>query len=243
MLDTFKRQMEFVERKQLHCADCKRLTIHNLEARCSGHWSVDDAHVSGGSTYSIFRCGACDTVCYESASWDSEDYDHDYEGNTIANVYIRQYPAPVSAHFNFNTESTPTRLNDLLDEMLYALAGLMMTLATVGLRLVVEFIAKDKQCAGGNLEKKIDNLHARQEIDEDQRVLLQRIRKKGNAGAHEAVGMNANELVAGMSIIEGLLEKLYNGPARHNATIKQANQVLKDSEVSSDASRSLENRF
>lgn len=228
MLDTFTRELDVATRKKLHCVECKRGTIHNLEARCTGYWSVEDALVSGGSTYSIFRCGACDAVCYESTSWDSEDVEHDFDGTAHANVRTVQYPAPVSAHFTFNTESTPGRLNDILDEMLYALAGSKMTLATVGLRLAVEFIVKDKKCSGKTLDKKIEDLRAQNLIDEDQRDLLHRIRKKGNAGAHEAVGMSVNELIAGMSIIEGLLEKLYNGPARHEATIRRAKQLLKD---------------
>ncbi|MGC8064224.1 DUF4145 domain-containing protein, partial [Salmonella enterica] len=82
-----------------------------------------------------------------------------------------QYPAPVSAHFNFNTESTPGRLDNILDEMLYALAGSKMTLATIGLRLAVEFIVKDKKCKGSNLAKRIDDLHAQGHVDGDQKDL------------------------------------------------------------------------
>jgi hypothetical protein len=130
-------------------------------------------------------------------------------------------------------------LDDILDEMLYSLAGSKMTLATVGLRLAVQFIVKDKKCSGRSLDRKIDDLHAQGLIDEDQKDLLHRIRRKGNAGAHEAVGMSANELVAGMSIIEGLLEKLYNGPARHAATIKRAKQLLKDDNDQAGASTLL----
>jgi hypothetical protein len=235
MLDKFTRETEISERKQLHCADCKRSTIHNLEARCTGYWSTVEGAVDGGGTYSIFRCGACDTVCYESAFWDSEDVDWDHDG-AHANIRTRQYPAPMSAHFTFNTESTPARLDEILDEMLYALAGSRMTLATVGLRLAVEFIVKDKKCAGRTLDKKIDDLRARDLIDDDQKDLLHRIRKKGNAGAHEAIGMSTNELIAGMSIVEGLLEKLYNGPARHEATIKRAKQLLADDDEAASSS-------
>lgn len=226
MLDTFVRETDIAERKKLHCANCKRETIHNLEARCTGRWDAD--YVDGGSTHSIFRCGACDEVCYETGSWHSEDYDHEDDGSMRAIVRTIQYPVPMSAHFTFNTASTPRRLNKLLDEMLYALAGSQMVLATVGLRLAVEFIVKDKKCAGRNLEKKIDNLREQDLIDDDQKELLQRIRRRGNAGAHEAVGMRAEELVAGMSIIEGLLEKLYNGPARHKATMERAKELLAD---------------
>jgi hypothetical protein len=229
MLDSFKKLDEVNERKRLHCVSCKRLTIHGLEARCSGTWSESDGYINGGETYSIFRCGACDNVCYETVGWDSETFDHDDEGNIVAIETSRQYPAPVSAHFSFNTESIPPKLSLILDEMLYSLAGTKMVLATIGLRLAVEFIVKDNKCAGRTLDKKIDDLKLKGLIDDDQRDLLHRIRKRGNAGAHDALGMNARELVAGMSIIEGLLEKLYNGPARHEYTINKAKQMLKES--------------
>ncbi|PVM89326.1 hypothetical protein DDF62_12530 [Caulobacter radicis] len=228
MLDTFKREKNIKERKRLHCVNCKRITIHKLEARCMGSWSDDRALVNGGRSHSIFRCGACDTVCYETSSWNSEDIEYDEDGEARAIEYTTQYPAPVSAHFNFNTESTPTKLNRILDELLYALAGSKMLTATIGLRLAIEYIVNDKECLGSSLSAKINDLRSKELIDEDQKDLLHRIRRRGNAGAHEAIGMNSKELIAGMSIVEGLLEKLYNGPARHNETIKRAKLLIKD---------------
>lgn len=228
MLDSFETVEGLNERKRLHCVSCKRVTIHKVEARCKGGWSDEYNHFDGGGTYSILRCGACDCVCYETVSWDSESYDYDDDGNMISVETSVQFPAPVSAHFSFNTESTPWKLNLILEEMLYSLAGSKMILATMGLRLAVEFIVKDNNCAGKNLLNKIDDLRVKELIDDDQKDLLHRIRKRGNSGAHEAQGMNAKELVAGMSIIEGLLEKLYNGPARHEATMTRAKQLLKD---------------
>ncbi|BDI60758.1 hypothetical protein MACH05_13180 [Qipengyuania nanhaisediminis] len=112
--------------------------------------------------------------------------------------------------------------------MLYALAGSKLILATIGLRLAIEFIVNHKECAGNNLKQKIDDLHQQLIIDSDQVDLLHRIRKKGNEGAHRAKGMSSKEIIAGMSIIEGLLERLYNGPARHEKTISQAKLLLKD---------------
>ncbi|HAL07789.1 MAG TPA: hypothetical protein DCP26_10635 [Brevundimonas sp.] len=228
MLDSFKTVEDLNERKRLHCVSCKRLTIHKVEARCKGTWSDEYHHMNGGESYSILRCGACDGVCYETVSWDSETYARDEDGDIFMIETALQYPAPVSAHFSFNTESTPQKLNLILEEMLYSLAGSKMILATIGLRLAVEFIVKDSQCAGRNLEQRINDLRAKDLIDDDQKELLHRIRNRGNAGAHEAKGMNAKELVAGMSIIEGLLEKLYNGPARHAETMARAKKLLKD---------------
>jgi hypothetical protein len=228
MLDKFERVLEFNERKKLHCSVCKRMTIHNLEARCIGVWHDPGNHNSGDNEYSIFRCGACDEVCYETSMRDDYDVDIDEDGEQYYSRQDIQYPAPVSSHFNFNTESTPFELDLILDEMLYALAGQKMRLATIGLRLAVEFIVNDKECQGRTLLQKIDDLHRQELVDDDQKELLHRIRKKGNDGAHKAKGMSLKEMIAGMSIIEGLLEKLYNGPARHAKTIKNAKMLLKE---------------
>lgn len=228
MFDTFERETELSGRKRLQCNDCRRQTIHTLEARCIGKWDDDQDHgLYGGAEFSLYRCGACDAVCFEKSSWFSEDYDHDDQGEMYLTRTEVQFPPPSSADFAFDTDFTPPELNALIDEMIYALAGSKLKLATVALRMVVEFIVTDKQCAGRNLEKKISDLHAKGHVDDTQLDLLHKIRQKGNAGAHERVAMNRNEMVAGIAIINLLLEKLYNGPARHAEVIKKANQAFK----------------
>jgi hypothetical protein len=161
-------------------------------------------------------------------SWDAYNVAYDEYGDPYNPETAVQYPAPISAHFTFNTQSIPHQLETVLDEMLYSFAGSKMVLATIGLRLAVEFIVRDRKCKGRNLENKINDLRLNDYIDDDQKDLLHRIRKLGNAGAHEAKGASSNELIAGMSIIEMLLEKLYNGPERHKATIKKAKMLLKE---------------
>ena len=231
MFDTFKRINEPSSRKMLQCNDCRRSTIHTLEAQCSGDWSDEDpigGHVSGGTEFALYRCGACDAVCFEKSSWCSEGFDHDENGVMYLTRDETQYPPPSSADFTFNTNYTPQPLNELIEEMLYALAGGKLNLATVGLRMVIEFIVNDTKCAGRNLDKKIDDLHTKNLIDESQRDLLHKIRMKGNAGAHQGIAMNTREMVASIGIVDLLLEKLYNGPGRHADTIKKAKQAFKD---------------
>ncbi len=227
VFDTFKRNDELANRKRLQCNDCRRQTIHTLEAQCVGNWSQDEGAIYGSTNFSLYRCGACDEVCFEKTSYFSEEYDHDSEGHIFLIPSEVQYPPPSSADFAFDTDFTPADLNELIDEMLYALAGSKLKLATVALRMVVEFIVNDTKCAGRNLQKKIEDLHAKGHVDEVQLALLHKIRDKGNAGAHERIAMNRNEMVAGISIVNLLLEKLYNGPSRQAAVIKKANQAFK----------------
>lgn len=228
MYDSFERLDDLEKRKLLQCNECRRQTIHTLEARCVGKWAEEHEHgrINGWTDYSLFRCGACDEVCFEKAAYFSEAYEHDHEGNIYLVPDEAQFPPPASADFAFDTDFTPTELNELIEEMLYALSGSKLKLATVALRMVIEFIVNDTRCAGRTLEKKIDNLHAKEIVDETQLDLLHKIRLKGNAGAHKLIAMTRNEMVAGISIINLLLEKLYNGPAREAEAIKKAAQAF-----------------
>lgn len=228
MFDTFTRAVEPNGRKRLQCNECRRKTIHTLEARCTGKWDQQDSDGLSGHTYfSLYRCGACDEVCYEKAVYFSEQYEHDDEGNIYLVPDEMLYPTPSSAEFAFDTAFTPHELNELIEEMIYALAGGKLKLATVALRMVVEFIVTDAKCSGKNLQKQIDDLHAKGHVDANQTLLLHKIREKGNAGAHKRIAMTRNEMVAGIGIINLLLEKLYNGPARQSDIIKKANQAFK----------------
>jgi hypothetical protein len=226
LFDIFKTKTDLSARKMLHCASCKRKTIHSLEAQCEGIWSDDMA--GGGSRFSTYRCGACDTVCYETSSWDNNDYEHDDNGDIYVPEYSVQYPPPTSASFAFNTDYTPAGLDALISEMMYAFAGSKLILATVGLRMVIEFIVNDAKCPGKNLAAKIDALHDQGHIDERQKTLLHKIRQRGNAGAHESSPMGTSELVAGMGVVELLLEKIYNGPGRHKTLMQRAESAFKD---------------
>ena len=236
MFDCFKRREEVDERKKLQCNSCKRQTIHTLEAQCVGNWQEEFDHghsADGGTEFSLYRCGACDEVCFETSSWCSEEYDHDDEGNGYLPRTEAQYPPPSSADFAFDTDFTPHDLNQLIDEMLYALAGSKLKLATVALRMIVEFIVTDTKCSGQNLMKKIDDLHTKSFVDKTQLALLQKIREKGNAGAHGRIAMNRNEMVAGIGILNLLLEKLYNSPKRQEEVVKKANQAFHNAEDTS----------
>lgn len=230
MFKKFERTRDLESRKRLQCNECRRQTIHTLEAQCVGRWDEEHQYGSiyGWTNFSLYRCGACDEVCFERASYFSEQYDHDHEGNAFLVPDEVQYPPPSSADFAFDTDFTPTELNELIEEMLYALAGSKLKLATVALRMVVEFIVRDSKCAGRDLHKKIIDLHEKGHVDDVQLALLHKIREKGNAGAHERIAMTRNEMVAGIGVVNLLLEKLYNGPARQADVVKKANQAFKE---------------
>lgn len=228
MFDKFERVLCVDGRKKLQCNKCRRQTIHTLEAQCVGRWDeeVELGSIYGWTNFSLYRCGACDEVCFEKSDYFSEAFDYDHEGNPFLIPSEIQYPPPSSADFSFDTEHTPDELNELIEEMLYALAGSKLKLATVALRMVVEFIVSEADCAGKTLEKKLDDLRKKGHVDDEQVALLHKIRVRGNAGVHERIAMTRSEMVAGIGLVNLLLEKFYNGPARKEDVLRKANQAF-----------------
>lgn len=84
-------------------------------------------------------------------------------------------------------------------------------------RAVVEAVAKDKGIRKGNLESKIDAMHAAGHISEAMREAAHEVRFAGNEAAHgdlvsePLTEENAEEIVALMSTI---LQRVYQEPAR-----------------------------
>ena len=123
MFKSFSRNLVPNERLKLHCNECERSTIHQLEAQCTGKWEDPFEAVEGGGIFSIYRCGGCDSICFRSASWNSEWYEHDEDGQMYLPQDLHQYPSPVSKDFSFDRSYTPPGLDSLLDEMLFCFGG------------------------------------------------------------------------------------------------------------------------
>lgn len=226
MLTKFERVSDLGERKRLHCNECGRTTIHALEAQTKGRWDDANDDFSTGREDSIYRCGACDEICFQSSVWSSEWLEHDENGDLYMPFEVKQYPVATNKDFTFDFEHTPHRLDELITELLSAYGSALMISTTIMLRLVIEFIANDIKCVGRTLKAKIDNMQQNLIIDADQARLFQKIREHGNAGAHGAIAMSNKQVLAAMSVISLLIEKHYNAPGRQNAIMKRAEADL-----------------
>jgi hypothetical protein len=84
-------------------------------------------------------------------------------------------------------------------------------------RAVVEATAKDKGIVRGPLVGKIDELHAQKLIRDITRELAHEIREGGNEIAHGDLGdepMPAEDAKAIVTLMDEILEEVYQGPAR-----------------------------
>lgn len=221
MFDKFEKSKD-PKRRRLFCNECGIRTIHSPIASRTGSWSHPVEPINGGTTFVMYQCGGCDTVCYLTMSWDSESFDVDFDGEMYAVETEKQYPPPLEKGFTFDKAHTPGELDSLLDELVSGFLQANYVSATLLTRVVIEYLVKDAKCAGRNLEKKISDLKTLGLVDQDQHDLLQEIRKHGNKGAHEAIALDSDALRSGFEIISLIVDQLYNRPGRAAAAVKRA---------------------
>ena len=221
MFDQFKQSKD-AKRRKLFCNDCGIRTIHNPIASKVGFWDDPINQVNGGQSFSMYQCGGCDTVCYLTSSWDSEDIEQDYDGGYYQAHRDKQYPAPLEKGFSFDKSHTPGKIDNLLDELVSGFLAANYVSSTLLMRVIIEYLVNEAECVGSTLEKKITDLANKGLVDEDQRDLLQEIRKKGNKSAHEAQALSSSALRSGFEIVSLLIDQLYNRPGRAEAAVKKA---------------------
>jgi hypothetical protein len=100
-------------------------------------------------------------------------------------------------------------VRNIYHEVHSAISNNQRVLAGIGIRALVEAVCAQKRAAGGNLEKKIDDLATRNVLTKSAAETLHRTRLLGNAAAHEVAPPNEEELEAAMDIAEQLLMNVY----------------------------------
>lgn len=78
-----------------------------------------------------------------------------------------------------------------------------------GIRAIVEAVCNDKHIVGHNLQLKIDGLRDAGHITKAGALILHNLRFMGNEAAHELKAHERNELKAGFSVLEHLLQGVY----------------------------------
>jgi hypothetical protein len=86
-------------------------------------------------------------------------------------------------------------------------------LAGIGIRALVEAVCAEEKANGRTLEKRIDDLAAKNVLTVTAAATLHRTRVFGNAAAHEVAPPNDEQLEAAMEVAEQLLMNIYILPA------------------------------
>lgn len=204
-----------------HCPKC------DGERNCLEHgtiykaWDWEDRQhghsVNGGVDHSLLECKGCDTVFYETASWNSEDIDQWYDwAGEEQYEHPREkatYPKPESKTkppWFDAMQKADAQLHSILNEMYLAYDNQAYILTAIGLRTALdrgtEVLGIDP---GKSFAAKLAELQSGGWIGESEKNVLEVVTDAGNAAAHRGWAPDGSEIGELVSVMEVFLQRAF----------------------------------
>ena len=196
------------KRRRVYCNNCRRETNHELKGEHSTSWS--DEHFSEMTAYRLLVCMGCECGVLqqeysnsEMSYWD-EDNDQSVEFSDIS-YFPERSQHDLAPKLYSKLKST---LTTLYKEAITCYNQKSPILCAAGLRALLEGICHDKKIKGKNLKAKIEGLKS---ILPNKNIIrnLHHLRFMGNEAVHELAAPKRTELTLAISLIEDLLNFLY----------------------------------
>ncbi len=199
--------------REVVCSHCDNETNHLVCSSVESSWGNDD--IQGIDIYEMIRCSGCDTISFRIASNNSEDMDHDENGNPFYPDTIEIFPSRLMGRTALeDIYSLPDKIRLIYKETHTALCTKLKILAGVGIRALVEAVCSEKKAKGRTLERKIDNLVVKEVLTKSNAAILHKTRLLGNEAAHKTKAPSDAELDVAFDIVENLLETVYIIPKK-----------------------------
>lgn len=198
------------------CPECNGNRNCIVIGSIAREWSSGDGNHSmqWGTEYRLLQCKGCDTVFYQSKSWNSEDLDYDYDdnGETIvtANYTIDTYPGSLEHRPQWieKIADVDYQLYLILNEMYKAYDNESYILASIGLRTAFDRTSEVlKILPSLPLKSKVEKLAEDGFIGETEKSQLIIVTEAGNAAAHRAWSPTKSEFKSLLTITEDFVRR------------------------------------
>lgn len=167
-----------------------------------------------GTEYRLLQCQGCDTVFFQSKSWNSEDLDYSYDndGKTViaCNYTFDTYPESQEHRPQWieEVEGVDYQLYQILCEMYQAYYKESYILASIGLRTAFDRTSEVlKILPELPLEIKVKQLAEGGFIGETEKSQLLIVTEAGNAAAHRAWSPSKSEFKSLLTITEDFIRR------------------------------------
>jgi Domain of unknown function (DUF4145) len=195
------------------CRDCKHSTNHLVLASTdlTGSDDLGEGHViDWNSHYQILQCQGCDSISFRKASHTSEDYiqvgPDEYELDVLEEIF----PNPKEGRLPLkDVDMLPTDVERIYSETLKAINSNQPVLSGIGIRALIETIAKERKASGKDLMAKIDDLVTQGVLTKDGAEIFHKLRILGNTAAHEVKPHSRDQLNLALDVVEHLLQGVY----------------------------------
>jgi hypothetical protein len=211
--------------QSVECTKCSGKTSHVILATVKVNGSEGDGHYSfdWNTKHQLIQCLGCKSISYRSISTNSEDYDHESNGDIFYIESEKLYPHRITGVKGLGDDANylPPNVRRIYEETLTALSVNAPLLSAIGLRALVETVCKEKNAVGGDLFKKIDSLVESRVLTPMGATILHKIRTIGNAAAHEVKPHSERQLSLAIDIVEHLLKDVFILPKQLEAEFEE----------------------
>lgn len=202
-----------------HCPTCDGERICEVHGTTSTSWDWEDRlgnFMHGGADHSLVQCRGCETVFYQSSSWDSEDINQWYgrDGEAFGE-YVRTvntYPKPESKMKPpwVSPKRLDRQLIKILDETYSAFENQSYILTAVGLRTAIDRATDLLGIeAAKTFTEKLDELQSGGWIGDTEKEILGVVIDAGSAAAHRGWSPDAEDATQLITVMEVFLQKAF----------------------------------
>lgn len=201
----------------LACQDCVRKTKHRAIKSVELFQKDDDPPFCWSELYQIVQCQGCEKISFREGFYDDENFEAE-TWSAGADFTVVVHPHRIAGRKSLpKAYLLPGIVSKIYEETQSALCSSQPVLAGIGIRALIECLCKEKNAAGSNLEKKIDNLVTIGVLTAVAADILHRLRILGNESAHEIKEHDETTLYTAMDIVETVLSNVYILPQVANS--------------------------
>lgn len=207
--------------KKAHCPACDGERNCEVHGKVCKAWDWEDRQyghsINGGVEHYLLECKGCETVFYETSSWNSEDidqyydkmgraqYDYRKEVQTYPKSEIKTKPVWFDA-----MQKVDSQLHNILNQMYVAHDNQAHILTAIGLRTALDRATEvlDVDPAKTFVEK-LDALFSKGWIGQTERDILMVVTDAGNAAAHRGWEPDSRAISELLSALEVFLHRAF----------------------------------
>lgn len=209
------------ETKKAHCPTCDGERTCEVHGTVYKAWDWEDRQhghsVNGGVEHSLLECRGCETVFYETSSWNSENIDQYYDVMGQEHYeHLREtqtYPQPEiktkPVWFDAMHKADP-QLHKILGQMYVAHDNQAHILTAIGLRTALdratEVLGID---SAKTFDEKLNELRERGWIGQTERDILGVVTDSGHAAAHRGWEPDSRQVSELLSSLEVFLLRAF----------------------------------
>lgn len=197
-----------------HCNTCGGERNHEVLNSERTTWEDEVHALSGSDTYATLKCCGCETIKLRHTSWFSED--DEPKEHYFPPAIFRRTPEWFTELW-LQLKADDQFVETLLKEIYVALQNDLPSLATMGVRALLERIMISKAGDQGSFAKNIAEFEKLGHVSKRQRERLEAILDAGHAAIHRAYSPKVQDVVTLLDITEHIVESVF----LHDAKIEE----------------------